>query len=224
MVPAHVGIVPDGNRRYARRIGLSKADAYLLAAERAIELIGWCGELGVEHVSAFGVSQENIAMRSRDDVEVLHDALLRFCDHVRALPNVRLHLFGDVAGLPRDLAASPGLLAHCERTDTGPARVVVHVGINYSARAEIAEVLRAARTHGTETVAGRPAEHMLSAGVPAVDLVVRTGGQQRLSGFLPLQTAYAELWFTETLWPDLERAEFERALEWYGRQERRMGE
>ncbi len=224
MIPAHVGIVPDGNRRYARRVGVEKADAYLLAARKAVEVVGWCTELGTEHVSAFGVSQENIALRPRDDVEVLHDALLVFCEEVRALPDVRLHLFGDVAGLPRDLRASPRLVALAEQTDTGAARLVVHVGINYSAQAEVAHVLRAVRAHGADTVAVDPADHLLSAGVPAVDLVVRTGGQQRLSGFLPLQTAYAELWFTETLWPEIGRPELEGAFAWYGLQERRMGE
>jgi short-chain Z-isoprenyl diphosphate synthase len=224
MIPKHVGIVPDGNRRYARSVGLSKADAYQLAAHKAVEVIGWCLDLGVEHVSAFGVSQENIALRPPDEVEVLHGALLRFCEDVSLLPDVRLHLFGDLDGSPRDITASPRLLALSERTDTGPARLVVHVGVNYSALAEVGQVLRAVRSHGAEVVALNPAGHLLSAGVPAVDLVVRSGGQQRLSGFLPFQTAYAELWFTETLWPEIGRPEFERAVAWYGRQERRMGE
>jgi short-chain Z-isoprenyl diphosphate synthase len=224
MIPAHVGIVPDGNRRYARRVGLPTAEAYLVAARKAVDVVGWCVDLGVEHLSAFGVSQENIALRPRDDVEVLHDALLQFCEDVRALPDARLHLFGDVDGLPRDLAATPRLRALAERTDTGPARLVVHVGINYSARAEVTHVLMAARAHGVDAVAATPDAHLLSAGVPTVDLVVRTGGQQRLSGFLPFQAAYAELWFTETLWPEITRPELERALAWFGRQERRMGE
>jgi len=224
MIPTHVGIVPDGNRRYARGVGLSKADAYRLAARKAVEVIGWCLDLGVEHVSAFGVSQENIALRPREEIEVLHDALLRFCEDVSALPDVRLHLFGDIDGLPRDITASARLVALSERTDTGPARLVAHVGINYSAQAEVDHVLRAVRSHGADAVALSPGQYLLSAGVPPVDLVVRTGGQQRLSGFLPFQTAYAELWFTETLWPEIARPEFEHAVAWYGRQERRMGE
>jgi short-chain Z-isoprenyl diphosphate synthase len=224
MTPTHIGIVPDGNRRYARRTGLSTADAYLLAARRAIEVVGWCRDLGVAHVSAFGVSQENIALRPANEVEVLHDALLRFCDDVIALPDVHLHVFGDIDGLARDLTAAPRLLTLGQRTDTGPARLVVHVGVNYSAQAEVSHVLRAVQAHGTDAVVLNPTRYLLSAGVPPVDLVVRTGGQQRLSGFLPLQTAYAELWFSETLWPDITRPEFEHALAWYGRQERRMGE
>ncbi len=224
MIPAHVGIVPDGNRRYAQRVGVSKGAAYRRAAEKAVEVIGWCADLGVHHVSAFGVSQENIALRPREEVEVLHHALLCFCETVASLSDVRLHLFGDIDGLPRDIAATPRLLALSERTDTVPARMIVHVGINYSAQAEVAQVLRAVRSQGTEMVALSPGDHLLSAGVPPVDLVVRTGGQQRLSGFLPFQTAYAELWFTDTLWPEITRPEFDRAVTWYGHQERRMGE
>jgi undecaprenyl diphosphate synthase len=224
MTPAHVGIVPDGNRRYAERAGMSKVDAYDLAARKAVEAVRWCLDLGVTHLSAFGVSQENIALRPRDEVVMLHDSLLRFCEEVGTVAGARLRLFGDIAGLPRDLPASPRLVALAERTGTGPARLIVHVGINYSAQAEVAQLLRAVQAHGTETVALKPADHLLSAGVPPVDLMVRTGGCQRLSGFLPLQTAYAELWFSETLWPELTRVEFERALAWYARQERRMGE
>jgi len=96
--------------------------------------------------------------------------------------------------------------------------------VNYSAHAEVAAILAAVRVHGLDVVAPSPHEFGVSAGLPPIDLVIRTGGQQRLSGFLPLQTAYAELWFTDILWPEFERPEFLDALAWYARQERRFGE
>lgn len=222
VVPAHVGIIPDGNRRFATRAGITKDEAYLLGAARAVEAVRWCRAAGVAHVSAFGVSQENIALRPRDEVCGLHTALLHFCEEVRRVPGVTLHVFGEPEKLPDfipERAALAALQRPDERGGTGP---VVHIGVNYSSRAELAAVARA--LGGGAALNDAPERYLLSAGVPPVDLVVRTGGQQRLSGFLPLQTAYAELWFTDTLWPAVGHAEFMRALAWYAHQERRLGE
>ena len=222
--PYHVGMIPDGNRRYARKVGISMAAAYLSAADKALETVDWCAEAGVAHLSAFGVSQENIARRPMEDVLALHEALLRFCRGVVGMPGTALHLFGDPARLPATVPGREELIRL--RCCSGPqgAPLVVHVGVNYSGQAELTAALDAARARGIEAVAAAPAAFTLSAGVPPVDLVVRTAGQQRLSGFLPFQTAYAELWFTSTLWPELGRAEFLRALDWYARQERHFGE
>jgi undecaprenyl diphosphate synthase len=213
-VPAHIGIIPDGNRRYGRRVGIAVGDAYLVGAAKAVLAVRWCRLAGVRHVSAFGVSQENIALRSRAEVMVLHEALLQFCRDVGDLPGVALHLFGDAEGLPELITARTEFAA-MQRRSPRPADCVVHVGVNYSSRAELR------RLTGVD---GSNERSLLSHGVPDVDLVIRTGGQRRLSGFLPYQTAHAELWFTDTLWPELDEKEFHRALEWYACQERRFGE
>src|SRR5262245_16929457 len=223
-LPRHVGIIPDGNRRYARRHGLSKVEGYRLAACKALEAANWCLDAGIGHLSAFGVSQENIAHRTREEVRVLHEAVLYFCDEVREIPRVRLHVFGDAAALPDFVSGRMRLVELQETKDSSAAGLVVHVGVNYSGLAEMGAVLRAASQYGTEVVSRAAERFILSAGVPAIDLILRTGGEQRLSGFLPFQAAYAELWFTTALWPELTRDDFLVALDWYGRQARRFGE
>ncbi len=219
---AHVGLIPDGNRRYARSRGIGIRGAYEAAADKALEAVAWCREARVAHVSAFGVSQENIARRSRDELVSLHAALVSFCERVSRQADVGLHLFGSALALPPEVPARDELI-RLQRSAQSEGSLMVHVGINYSGRAELDAVQRGVRECGTE-LDGAPARFMLSASVPTVDLVIRTGGQRRLSGFLPIQTAYAELWFTDTLWPDLAHDEFRSALAWYARQERHFGE
>jgi undecaprenyl diphosphate synthase len=219
----HVGLIPDGNRRYADRARISIEQGYLAAADKALEVVAWCRDAGVGHVSAFGVSKENIARRPRDELRWLHTALVYFCERVVRLADTDLHLFGSAADLAPEVPAREELM-RLQRTAESGGSLVVHVGVNYSGRAEIAAVLRAVRQRGFEQANGAPDRFLLSANVPAVDLVVRTGGHRRLSGFLPVQTAYAELWFTDTLWPDLTHDEFRSALAWYARQERHFGE
>jgi undecaprenyl diphosphate synthase len=222
--PFHVGIIPDGNRRHARALRISTGEGYLRAADKAVEVMRWCLGAGVAHVSAFGVSQENIALRMRDELCSLHAALLRFCDAIRHLPGIGLHLFGDAPALPSFVPGRERFIRMAAAGAGDGAKLVVHVGINYSAQSEVGSVLRAVAERGLHDVARAPGEYILSAGLPPVDLVIRTGGQRRLSGFLPLQTAYAELWFTDTLWPAFTREELADALEWYARQERHFGE
>lgn len=154
----------------------------------------------------------------------LHHALLRFCRLMSERSDILLHVFGDPAGLPRAVPGRSEFIALADHDLGSTDRPIVHVGVNYSGQQELTAVLGAVRRHGAATVAASPRRFKLSAGVPPVDLVIRTGGQQRLSGFLPFQTAYAELWFTPTLWPELQYDEFLVALDWYARQERRFGE
>ena len=222
--PFHVGIIPDGNRRHARAVRISTRDGYLRAADKAVDVIRWCLGAGVAHVSAFGVSHENLGLRPRDEICSLHDALLYFCDAVQHLPGIGLHLFGDAAALPQYVPGRKRFIGMAAGSVSDGTKLVVHVGINYSAQAEVGAVLRAVADRGLEAVARAPGEFTLSAGLPPVDLVIRTGGQRRLSGFLPFQTAYAELWFTDTLWPAFTRDELTEALDWYARQERHFGE
>src|SRR5262249_5067203 len=191
--PPHLGIIPDGNRRHARQAGISTAVGYLRAADKAVDVIRWCAGAGVAHVSAFGVSQENIALRPRDQVCSLHAALLHLCDGIESLPGIGLHLFGDAVALPEYVPGRERFIGMAGRGTSASARLVVHVGINYSAHAEVWSVLRAVADRGLAAVARAPEEFILSAGLPAVDLVIRTGGQRRLSGFLPFHVAYAEL-------------------------------
>lgn len=223
-IPTHIGLVPDGNRRWSRRVGASITQAYAAAADKALEVVPWCHDAGVRHLSAFALSQENVAMRPPSEVAAILPALLSFCRGVRELDYARLELFGERAGL---LSALPDWSALFD-FEGGPlgneAALTVHIGVNYSGQGEFLTLAQRARAVPDEAENNSVLGLMPSGKVPALDLVIRSGGQQRLSGFLPFQAAYAELWFTPTLWPDFARSDFDTALEWYSHQERRLGE
>ena len=218
-VPRHLAVIPDGNRRYAHTHALSYADGYMAGARMALQVVYWCLDAGIEHLSGFGSSVDNLTQRPPEDGRTIRDAVDWFCREARAVPGVSLAVFGEPEG-------SAGLVTGGDRTTDGPAsgRLVVHVARWYSGRHDVAAVAAAVPHCGAETVVREPERFLLSATLPPVDLLLRTGGQRRLSGFLPLQTAYAELYFLDTLWADLTADEFRGALRWFAAQERRFGE
>jgi undecaprenyl pyrophosphate synthase len=133
-------------------------------------------------------------------VVAIHDAMLDFADEVSQRFGATIHVIGDIDGLPDFVPAKPRLI-HMTRHAAPDQRPVVHIAVNY------------AGTYGSHAPA-----------VTAIDLVIRTGGQKRLSGFLPVESAFAELWFSDRLWPAFDHAEFLAALGWFARQERSGGE
>jgi short-chain Z-isoprenyl diphosphate synthase len=213
-VPGHVAFIPDGNRRHARRHGLSLEDTYLASAELGVDAVGWCLNAGVRYVSTFASSAENTLGRPTADLTAIHRAVGWFCAEVRRRHHVVVRPIGTPgrALLDGDLEQTSG--------GDGSPRGIVHVAVGYCLDADLA-----ARARLGEAAANTPlANHETSIGVPPIDLVIRAGGQQRLSGFLPLQTRFAELWFCEVLWPDFRSDHFDAALSWYAAQERRFGE
>jgi short-chain Z-isoprenyl diphosphate synthase len=218
-VPRHLAVIPDGNRRYAHKHALSYADGYLAGARMALQVVHWCLGVGIEHLSGFGSSVDNLTHRPPEDGRAIRAAVDWFCREARSVPGVSLTVFGEPEG-------SAGLVTGDDRTPDGPASggLVVHVARWYSGHRDLAAVAAAVPHCGGETVVREPERFLLSAALPPVDLLLRTGGQRRLSGFLPLQTAYAELYFLDTLWADLTADEFRGALRWFAAQERRFGE
>jgi undecaprenyl diphosphate synthase len=220
----HLAIIPDGNRRFGAKTAKTMRDAYLHGARTALEVVSWAIENGIPHLSAFGVSAENIQRRSRNEVRWILEAIDAFCTEASTRADVAMHVFGDVDSLERICAGDlPGLTSpNVSSPHEGP--LTVHVGVNYSTRFELNALLRSTDDHGLDAVRSNPLAHIGSAALPPIDLLIRTGGQQRLSGFLPLQASYAELWFTDVLWPDFRRTHFDLALAWYAAQDRRVGE
>jgi short-chain Z-isoprenyl diphosphate synthase len=213
MIPAHLAIIPDGNRRFARQHGWSVDEGYAAAARKGLEAVEWCLDAGIPRLSIFTSSTENVARRPRREVIGFFQGVRSLCDGLRERPEVAVHVVGDMGALP-DFVPGREALLRLAAPPGGRARLVIHLAANYSAEGDLA-----GGTNG-----GAAPRRRWSAAVPRIELVMRTGGQQRLSGFLPLQCAYAELWFTETLWPAFTRPEFDAALAWYGRQEQHFGE
>ncbi|WP_432515193.1 isoprenyl transferase [Kineococcus sp. SYSU DK001] len=230
VLPRHVGIILDGNRRWAKAFGAPSSHGHRAGADKVVEVMGWCADEGIEVVTLYLLSTDNLN-RSPDELEpliaIVQDAVAR----VAATKRWKVHPVGSLDLLPEPSAAH--LRALAEQTahlTTG----VVNVAIGYGGRQEIAAAVRsllrehAARGTSMEDLAEvldveHIADHLYTKGQPDPDLVIRTSGEQRLSGFLLWQSAHSEFFFTEVLWPDFRKVDFLRALRSYAARERRYG-
>jgi len=229
--PRHVGVILDGNRRWARAVGLDAATGHRRGADKIVELLGWCAEADVEVVTLWLLSTDNL---SRPAEEL--DPLLRIIeDTVRdlAAPHRpwRVHPVGALDLLPD--ATAQVLKSAADDTVDRPG-LLVNVAVGYGGRQEIADAVRSLladrAAHGDsldEVAATLDVEqitaHLYTRGQPDPDLVIRTSGEQRLSGFMLWQSAHSEFYFCEAFWPDFRRVDFLRALRAYAQRERRFG-
>jgi len=229
-LPRHVAIIMDGNGRWARRRGLPRTEGHrrgLLTAERVVRFAG--EELGISYLTLYAFSKENW-QRPPEEVEFLIELMGEFIREKRKLlieNEIRLRILGDLEELP------PPLRAEVEKTlelTEHYEKFHLNIAFNYGGRQEI---LRAVRRIVADRLEGRlngePIDEKLfqrylyTAGQPDPDLLIRTGGEERISNFLLWQIAYTELWVTETLWPDFTPEEFLAAVEEYQCRERRFG-
>jgi short-chain Z-isoprenyl diphosphate synthase len=234
-LPRHVGVIMDGNRRWARRAGLGNPSlGHRQGAEHLDELLGWCTATGITHVTVFVCSTENLARRDADEVAFLMGLMEELSDRVRSEPRPRwhLHVAGQLDVLPdRTANALKAAVAAAEscRTDNH-----LTLAIGYGGRQELLDAVRellldraaegssleeVARNLGAEDIADR----LYTAGQPEPDLVIRTSGEQRLSNFLLWQSAYSELYFCDAYWPAFREVDFLRALRSYAGRTRRYG-
>ena len=231
-VPRHVGVMLDGNRRWARSVGLADvSDGHRAGADKIVDLLGWCEEAGVEVVTLWLLSTDNL---SRDPDEL--ESLLRIIDTTVAdladRRRWRLRGMGALDLLPEQTAVV--LKEAEEATADLPAALHVNIAVGYGGRREIADAVRsllhehAANGASLDEVAAsidveHIAEHLYTKGQPDPDLLIRTSGEQRLSGFLLWQSAHSEYYFCDAYWPDFRRVDFLRALRSYSARHRRFG-
>jgi short-chain Z-isoprenyl diphosphate synthase len=231
-LPRHVGVIMDGNRRWARSIGLEDvAHGHRRGAEKIVDLLGWCDDAGVEVVTLFLLSTDNLR---RPEAEVT--ALLRIIEDVvveLAAPGRRwqLRAMGAPEVLPPETVA---VLKQAEEDTRDRPGATVNLAVSYGGRREIADAVRSLLAEHAERGTSLDelvevldvehiAEHLYTRGQPDPDLIIRTSGEQRLSGFLLWQTAHAEFYFTDVYWPDFRRVDFLRALRDYAARHRRFG-
>ena len=224
-VPRHVAIIMDGNRRWARARGVTEAEGHAAGVRTIRPLLHRAVERGVGVLSVYAFSRENWG-RSPDEVAALFD-LLRAAirDETAELrtQGVEVRLLGRLAELPEETRDS--IVAGLEAT-RGGQRLLLNVAFNYSGRSEIVDAVRRCIEDGLspEQVDEAAIEARLyTAGVPEPDLLIRTGGESRLSNFLIWQAAYAELYVSDVLWPDFGPEAFDEALAEYARRTRRFG-
>ncbi|HEX8512190.1 MAG TPA: isoprenyl transferase [Allosphingosinicella sp.] len=228
-VPRHVAIIMDGNGRWAKARGLPRAAGHRQGAEAARKVLRAAGEAGVECLTLYAFSSENWR-RPEDEINDLM-GLLRFyiTRELDALhrEGVRLKILGDHNAFQPDIAK---LVDHAVTRTAGNQRMTLAIALNYGARAELVQAARrlAQRAKSGEIGPDEIDEAMIeasldTAGLPPLDLLIRTSGEQRLSNFLLWQAAYAELLFVDTLWPDFDGDSVRSALADYAGRERRFG-
>src|SRR3954469_17152408 len=231
-LPRHVGVIIDGSRRWARAIGLEDPNAgHRRGADKIADFLGWCDEAGVGVVTLFLLSTDNL---SRAEPELV--PLLRIIEDVVAdlsAVHRRWHLraMGALELLPAETVA---VLKQAEELTRDRSGATVNLAVGYGGRREIADAARSLLAEHAERGATPDelvevldvehiAEHLYTRGQPDPDLIIRTSGEQRLSGFLLWQTAHAEFYFTDVYWPDFRRVDFLRALRDYAARNRRFG-
>lgn len=234
-LPKHIGIIMDGNRRFARSIGLDVRAGHNYGADKAREVLDWCLELGIPHVTLWGFSKDN---RSRTAAEVSHLHRL-FAEQARELlgderlhrNRVRVQIIGELGDFPEE---SREALREMEEATRDYGGMRLNVALGYGGREEIVTAVRnllaEKRRQGVALEelartldAGEIGRHLYTAGMPDPDFVIRTSGEVRLSGFLLWQTAYSEFYFCDAFWPSFRKIDFLRALRHFQARERRFG-
>lgn len=223
--PRHVAIIADGNRRWARERGLPVLAGHVQGIEAIRPIVRRARDLGIETLSVYTFSTENWT-RPGEEVSglfgLIDGAVRQYTDELIA-EGVRVRVIGRLHEAPSDVQRS--IRAAEERTAAG-SRLTLNICFNYSGRAEIVDATRALVAAGAdpnEVDETHFAEHLYTAGQPDVDLLIRTGGDQRTSNFLIWQAAYAELVFTPKWWPDFCVEDLEAAVDEFARRERRFG-
>lgn len=222
-VPRHVGIIMDGNGRWAKLRGKPRSYGHKKGADIIDEVVSACFDGGTEAVSLYAFSTENW-VRPKEEIETIFGLLgilldKKFSRLVKQ--RVRLIISGDITPLPEKLRVK--CLNAIEKTKDFTGRTL-NVALNYGSRTEITRACNLALRSGkTEIAEEDVAANLYTAGLPDIDLVIRTSGEMRLSNFFLWQCAYAEFYFTDVLWPDFHKDELEKAFEWFSHRKRRFG-
>jgi short-chain Z-isoprenyl diphosphate synthase len=229
-IPHHIGVMCDGNRRWAKGAGEQIEDGYVAGADKIEEFLGWCDQLQVKLVTLWLLSTDNLE-RPPEQVEPLMRVIGDLVDELAETGRWRVHPVGALDMLPAGSAARLKAAADATSEVDG---MTVNIAVAYGGRRELADAVRsllhehAAMGTTIEELADvidveHISEHLYTRGQPDPDLVIRTSGEQRLGGFLLWQSAHSEFYFCEAMWPDFRRTDFLRAIRAYAARERRFG-
>ena len=228
--PKHVGVILDGNRRWAKNNLSSSKSGHEAGARKIVELLGWCEEVNVELVTLWLLSTENLS-REKNELNTLCEVIAETVEELSREGKWNLVLMGSLDLLPVWLADR---LKKSIAVDSGKQKLTVNLAIGYGGRQEISDAVKAMLQHhlssgdSLKEVVNKLdieeiSKYLYTAGQPDPDLVIRTSGEQRLSGFLLWQSAHSEFYFCEAYWPDFRKLDFLRALRSYAARHRRFG-
>lgn len=231
-MPHHVGVILDGNRRWARKEDLASAiEGHRAGAAHISDLLEWCSSVGIDMVTLWLLSTDNLRRASAEVTSLL--AIIADVADDLAAPSTpwKLRIVGSMSVLPKELATR---LAAAELRTADREGTQVNIAVGYGGRQEISDAVvsllqtkadageslqEVIDTIGVDAIG----EHLYTSGQPDPDLVIRTSGEQRLSGFLLWQSVHSEFWFCDAYWPDFRRVDFLRALRDYAARHRRYG-
>lgn len=230
-VPRHIGVIVDGNRRFAEASGQSSSWGHRKGADNIADLLDWCEEVGVEVVTLWLLSSDNVDRRDPEELRALYGIIEDVVGSIAATGRWRVHPMGALDLLPDDTAR---MLKEVGDATAHVPRLTVNAAIGYGGRREIADAVRsllhehASRGTTIEQLAEvldveHIAQHLYTRGQPDPDLVIRTSGEQRLGGFLLWQSAKSEFYFCDVHWPAFRKVDFLRALRAYAQRDRRYG-
>lgn len=231
-IPKHIAVMLDGNRRWAGKQNGSSAKAgHTAGAEKIFDLLSWCDQLEVPVITLYLLSTDNLKRRDATELEDLLSILEQLADAMVAKGNWKLRLVGDRSILPEAFLAK---IEQSELLSQNVAGASVNLAIGYGGRQEITDAMRSIVRNSAK--AGDDleklaesltpeliAQHLYTSNQPDPDLIIRTSGEQRLSGFLLWQSSNSELYFEEALWPDFRKVDFLRAIRAFTRRQRRFG-
>ena len=221
-VPRHIGFIMDGNGRWAKLRGKSRSYGHKKGADVIEEVVSACFGDGVEAVSLYAFSTENWS-RPKEEIDTIFDLLEKFLrryENKLVNERIRLIISGDLSEISEKLRnRSISVMKNTERF----VGKTLNIAINYGGRAEIVRAAKLLSETGEPITEENLAGRLYTTGLPDIDLVVRTSGESRLSNFFLWQCAYAELYFTDVLWPDFKTEELKKALDWFAGRKRRFG-
>lgn len=228
-VPEHIGIIMDGNGRWAKKRGLPRTAGHKRGADTLEKIIEYCDKIGVRAVTAYAFSTENWS-RPQSEVNAIMDMLYNYllqADKKFGGRNIRFRVVGDLSVFDKKFMAA---IEHAEKITRGNDGIIFNIALNYGGRREIAQAAqRAAQAALDKKIKPEQIDeeylsrHMYLKDCPPVDLIIRPSGEYRLSNFLLWESAYAELWFSDVLWPDFSERDLDRAVADFGRRNRRFG-
>lgn len=228
-VPKHIGIIMDGNGRWAKAHALPRSAGHRKGAETLEKIITYCDSVGVKAITAYAFSTENWS-RPKSEVDALMDLLFEYLQQAEerfAGKNVVLRVIGDRSALRRDIQAA---IKHAEEITAANNGIVLNMAINYGGQSEIVHAAQVAaeKVSAGEIFPENITERffdglMYTADSPPVDLIIRPSGELRLSNFLLWQAAYAEFWFSQINWPDFSEQDMEQAILDFQSRDRRFG-
>ncbi len=224
-LPQHIGIMIDGNRRWAKEKGLPSFLGHRQGIKQAVNVINYALEKGIKVLTLYGFSTENWK-RSPEEVDYLMKLFSEFTHRYASIffkKGIRFQHIGNIADLPPILQKE---IKQVQSLTKNNSKMVLNVALSYGGRDEVVRAIRKIMKKGVSPE--KVTEEMLmnnldTKGLPDLDFVIRTSGEQRLSNFLPLQSTYAELYFPRIYWPDFDKKQFDLALEEFKKRNRRFG-